>query len=106
VTGARIDLASVIAIESLVCAARSAAVFIPNALGVQEAAYAVLVPLFGVGAELGLAVSLLTRARGIAVGIPILLIWQAVEGQRARKLPRSRNHPTASSNASKGGRHS
>jgi hypothetical protein len=105
-TGARIDLASVIAIESLVCAARSAAVFIPNALGVQEAAYAVLVPLFGVGAELGLAVSLLKRARDIAVGIPILVIWQAVEGQRARKLPRSRNHPTASSNASKGGRHS
>src|SRR5256886_16477973 len=71
------------AIESLVYATRSAAAFIPNALGVQEAAYAVLAPIFGVGAEFGLAVSLLKRARDIAVGVPILLIWQAVEGQRA-----------------------
>jgi putative membrane protein len=81
--GARVDLAAVMAIESLVYATRSAAAFIPNALGVQEAAYAVLAPLFGVGAEFGLAVSLLKRARDIAVGVPILLIWQAVEGRRA-----------------------
>ncbi len=81
--GARVDVASVLAIESLVYATRSAAVFVPNALGVQEAAYAVLAPLFGVGAEFGLAVSLLKRARDIAVGVPILLIWQAREGQRA-----------------------
>jgi glycosyltransferase 2 family protein len=81
--GAHIDLASVVAIEALVCAARSAAVFVPNALGVQEAAYAVLSPLFGVGAEFGLAVSLLKRARDIAVGVPVLLMWQAAEGRRA-----------------------
>jgi len=81
--GARVDLAAVMAIESLVYATRSAAAFIPNALGVQEAAYAVLAPLFGVGAEFGLAVSVLKRARDIAVGVPILLIWQAVEGRRA-----------------------
>jgi uncharacterized membrane protein YbhN (UPF0104 family) len=81
--GAHVDLASVVAIESLVGAVRSAAVIVPHALGVQEAAYAVLAPLFGVGAEFGLAVSLLKRARDIAVGVPILLIWQAVEGRRA-----------------------
>jgi putative membrane protein len=81
--GARVSFASVLAIESLICATRSAAVFVPNALGVQEAAYAVLSPLFGVGADIGLAVSLLKRARDIAVGVPILLIWQAVEGRRA-----------------------
>jgi len=81
--GAQVDLAAVMAIESLVYATRSAAAFIPNALGVQEAAYTILVPLFGVGAEFGLAVSLLKRARDIAVGVPILLIWQAVEGRRA-----------------------
>ncbi|HEY0747844.1 MAG TPA: lysylphosphatidylglycerol synthase domain-containing protein [Steroidobacteraceae bacterium] len=81
--GTRVELTSVLAIESLVCAARSAAVFVPNALGVQEAAYAVLAPLFGVGAEFGLAVSLLKRARDIALGVPILLIWQAAESQRA-----------------------
>ena len=52
--GAHVDIASVIAIESLVCASRSAAAFIPNALGVQEAAYALLAPLFGVGWNPGL----------------------------------------------------
>ncbi len=72
-----------LAIESLICATRSVAALIPNALGVQEAAYAILAPLFGVGAEVGLAVSLLKRARDISVGVPILLIWQAAEGQRA-----------------------
>jgi putative membrane protein len=81
--GAHIDLVSVLAIESLICATRSIAALIPNALGVQEAAYALLAPLFGVGAEVGLAVSLLKRARDISVGVPILLIWQAAEGQRA-----------------------
>jgi glycosyltransferase 2 family protein len=87
--GEHIDLAAVLAIESLVCATRSVAALIPNALGVQEAAYAVLAPLFGVGAEVGLAVSLLKRARDISVGVPILLIWQAAEGQRALGRVRS-----------------
>jgi putative membrane protein len=81
--GQPVDFASVIAIESLICAARSAAVFIPNGWGVQEAAYAVLTPLFGIGAEFGLAVSLLKRARDIALGVPVLVIWQAIEGRRA-----------------------
>jgi putative membrane protein len=81
--GQHVDFASVIAIESLICAARSAAVFIPNGWGVQEAAYAVLSPLFGVGAEFGVAVSLLKRARDIALGVPVLVIWQAIEGRRA-----------------------
>lgn len=81
--GVHVDVAAVIAIESLVYAIRSAAFIVPNALGVQEGAYAILAPLFGVGPEFGLAVSLLKRARDIAIGIPVLLIWQAVEGQRA-----------------------
>ncbi len=81
--GAPARLPAVLAIESLVYAARSATVIVPNALGVQEAAYAALAPLFGIGADFGLAVSLIKRARDIAVGIPVLLIWQAVEGRRA-----------------------
>ena len=70
--GVRIDLASVIAIESLVSAAKSAAVIVPNALGVQEATYAALAPVFGVGAPFGLALSLLKRARDLALAVPIL----------------------------------
>jgi len=74
---------AVIALESLVYAVRSAAPFVPNALGVQEAAYATIAPLFGIGAEFALAVSLIKRARDITVGVPVLAIWQAVEGRRA-----------------------
>lgn len=81
--GAHLDLGAVIAIESVVYAIRSAAVLIPNALGVQEAAYALLAPLFGFGAELGLALSVLKRARDIAIGVPVLLIWQTAEGRSA-----------------------
>ncbi|HEX4024826.1 MAG TPA: lysylphosphatidylglycerol synthase domain-containing protein [Steroidobacteraceae bacterium] len=86
--GVHVDVAAVIAIESLVYAARSLTFFIPNALGVQEAAYALLAPLFGVGKEFALAISLLKRARDIAIGIPILLAWQMVEGHRALALQR------------------
>ena len=75
--GVRIDVPSVIAIESLVGAAKSAAALVPNALGVQEASYAALAPLFGIGPEFGLAVSLLRRGRDIAIGAPVLLMSQA-----------------------------
>jgi glycosyltransferase 2 family protein len=81
--GVGAHLSAVIAIESIVSAARSVAVIVPNALGVQEAAYAALAPLFGIGAEFGLAVSLIKRARDVAIGIPVLLLWQGVEGRRA-----------------------
>jgi putative membrane protein len=72
----------VLAIESLVCAVRSVAFWVPNGLGVQEAAYAAIAPLFGIGAEIGLAISILKRARDIAVGVPILIVWQCSEGRR------------------------
>lgn len=85
--GARLSYVDAIAIESLLCALRSAAVFIPGAIGVQEAGYAVMMPLFGLPAEMGIAVSLLKRAREIAVGIPVLLSWQAAEGHRALSAP-------------------
>ena len=81
--GADVTLMDCIAIESLASALRSAAVFIPAAVGVQEAGYAALAPVFGAGPEIGLAVSLLKRARDVVLGIPVLLVWQAVEGKRA-----------------------
>ena len=81
--GVRVELSAVIAIESLVGAAKSAAALVPNALGVQEAGYAALAPLFGIGPEFGLAVSFLRRARDIAIGAPVLLLAQAEAGRRA-----------------------
>jgi hypothetical protein len=47
--GLHTGLRAVIALESLVYATRSAAFAVPNALGVQEAAYSVLAPLLASG---------------------------------------------------------
>jgi putative membrane protein len=87
--GAAVDLPGMIALDSLVYAIRSAGFVVPNGLGVQEAAYALLGPLLGVPPEMALAVSLLRRARDIAIGIPTLLIWQGLEGSRALADSRS-----------------
>ncbi len=80
--GVHIDVASVLAIESLVFAVRSATFFAPMGVGVQEATYALIGPLFGLGADLSLALSLLKRARELAIGVPALWIWQSLEGRR------------------------
>ena len=81
--GAHIDFLSAVAIESLLGALRSATAFVPASIGVQEAGYATLTPLFGLGPEIGLAVSLIRRARDITIALPVLLTWQAMEGRRA-----------------------
>jgi putative membrane protein len=73
---------SVVAIESLLFAIRNAAFVVPSGLGVQEGAYALLGPLFGLPVEAALALSLVKRARDIAVGVPVLLIWQLLESRR------------------------
>lgn len=79
--GAEISFLEALAIEALLCMLRSVVFFVPASLGVQEAGYAMLAPLFGAPPELGLAVSLLRRAREIIAGFPALLIWQWLEGR-------------------------
>jgi hypothetical protein len=81
--GGDIPLLNAIALEALLCTLRSIAAPVPAAIGVQEWGYAVLAPLFGMPAEMGVAVSLLKRAREIVLGVPALLYWQGVEGRRA-----------------------
>lgn len=81
-SGAGVSFAGVLAIESLVGAARSAAFVAPMGIGVQEATYALIGPLFGLPADLALALSLLKRAREVSWGAPALLAWQAQEGRR------------------------
>jgi putative membrane protein len=90
--GARISFANAVAIEAVLAAIRSAAIFVPGAIGVQEAGYALLMPLFGLPPQLGVAISLLKRAREIALGVPVLLLWQIAEGRgalSAARAPRS-----------------
>jgi putative membrane protein len=74
---------SAVAIQALVEGLRSATVFIPAAIGIQEAGYAAVAPVFGLPPEIGLAVSLLRRARDVLVAVPVLLLWQFIEGRRA-----------------------
>jgi putative membrane protein len=86
--GARVSFANAVAIEAVLAAIRSATIFVPGAIGVQEAGYALLMPLFGLPPQLGIAVSLLKRAREIALGVPVLLAWQIAEGRSALSAAR------------------
>ena len=72
---------SVVAIESILFAIRNAAFIVPSGIGVQEGAYALLGPLFGLPVEVALALSLIKRARDITIGVPVLLGWQAAESR-------------------------
>lgn len=82
--GAEISLPSVLALEALLNVALAMAFLVPGAAGVQEAAYAALGTFFGVPAELSLGVSILRRAKDLALGLPVLLIYQFVEVRRLR----------------------
>jgi glycosyltransferase 2 family protein len=80
--GAPISMQGAVAMESLLFASRSLAFFMPNALGVQEGAYALLAPLVGLSPADALALSLIKRARDLVIGGPALLIWQRAEAAR------------------------
>ena len=90
VAGVEVSVTNILALESLVAAMRSAVVIAPMGIGVQEATYAFVGPLFGLGADLSLALSLVKRARDLVIGVPALMVWQGLEGVRAlgRKTPR------------------
>jgi putative membrane protein len=83
--GANIDYLGALGIEALLHAVLATAILVPGYAGVQEAAYAGVGALFGQPPEVSLAVSLLRRARDVALGVPILLAWQAVELSRRRR---------------------
>lgn len=82
--GSHIDLMGALAIEALLHVLLVPASVVPGYAGIQEAGYAGIGALFGIPPELSLGVSLLRRARDIALGIPILLIWQLAEARQLR----------------------
>jgi len=63
-------------------AARHIIFVMPAGLGVQEITFVALGQLLGVSGEAALAVSLAKRMSEILYGVPALLSWQWVEGQR------------------------
>lgn len=92
--GQPLSFGAVLAIESLLYAIRTAAFVVPQAVGVQEGAYLLLGASFGLTPDMSLALSLLKRGRDLAIGLPAIAIWQALEGHalwrrgaRTRELP-------------------
>ena len=84
--GSNLGLMEALAIEGLLHVILVTAVLVPGYAGVQEAGYVGLGALFGVPPEISLGVSLIRRARDIAIGVPILLIWQIFEARRLRNV--------------------
>lgn len=82
--GVDLDLDDAIAIEALLHAVLAVAFVVPGYAGVQEAAYAGIGMLFGVPPDIALGMSLLRRAKDLAIGVPVLLVWQLLEVRRLR----------------------
>ena len=91
-----IRFGAVIALESLVYVLRSAAFVVPGAIGLLESSYVVLGAAFGLSPETALSVALIKRARDVAIGLPVVLAWQILEGRRLlAPAGSSRGQPTA-----------
>jgi putative membrane protein len=69
-------------LESLSSGVRAAAFMVPGALGAFEGGLVVFGALFGLPADISLAISLAKRVRELALGLPGLVVWQWVEGHR------------------------
>ena len=82
-------LLPVLALEALLDALVAAAFIVPGAAGVQEAGYVGLGAAFGVPPDVALGVSLLRRAKDLALGVPILAAWQWMELRRVRAARRA-----------------
>ena len=74
--------ANALILESARNAVRSTMFPVPGALGVQEGGYVIVGSFLGIPGETALALSLVERARELAVGIPALVVWQVFEGRR------------------------
>lgn len=97
--GAPLTFPAVLIVEALLAAAKTFGFAIPGALGVQEGAYALIGPLFGLPAHTALALSFLKRARDVAVGAPVLLAWNALEGRGLLSPRRAPPSPPAAAAA-------
>ena len=55
---------------------------LPGGLGVQDGTLIAAGAIFGVPAEVALAMALIKRVPDLVLGMPSLLAWQALEGRR------------------------
>lgn len=87
--GAHVSLRDAFILETLGMVARSAGFAVPGALGVQEVGFVLVGQLVGIPADAAITVSMVKRVRELAVGIPGLILWQAMEGRRLVRRARS-----------------
>jgi putative membrane protein len=80
--GHPVSLGAAVAIESLGQGSRAATFILPGGLGVQDGALIAASAIFGVPAEVALAMALIKRVPDIVFGIPALSAWQVLEGRR------------------------
>jgi putative membrane protein len=82
--GHPVSAATALVLESLTQAVRHLAFVVPAGVGVQEAGLVLFGHSLGIGSELALAVSAAKRIREVLCGLPSLISWQWMEGQRLR----------------------
>jgi uncharacterized membrane protein YbhN (UPF0104 family) len=75
-------------LESATQAVRHLAFAIPGGIGAQEAGFVLFGQLFGIDADVALAVSLAKRLREVLCGLPSLISWQWLEARRLRQAAR------------------
>jgi uncharacterized membrane protein YbhN (UPF0104 family) len=85
ILGVDASLRQAIIIEGLGQAVRGLAFFVPAALGVQEGGYLLICAMFGISPQNALALSLIRRIRELALGVPGLIVWHAMEQGRRRR---------------------
>jgi uncharacterized membrane protein YbhN (UPF0104 family) len=69
-------------LQSMAMTVRNGAFAVPGQLGVQELGYLVIGSVLGIPRDAAFAISLITRFRDLAIGIPGLVTWQIIEGKR------------------------
>lgn len=77
--GVDVSLIEVLILQFVSRGLRLAAFFVPGGIGVQEGAFVLLATNLGIGAEFGLVIALVKRAREIIVAMPALYFWYRSE---------------------------
>ena len=93
--GASPSLAEALVLESLGQAVRSAGFAVPGALGIQEGGFILLGSLFGLEPAAAVALSLVKRLPDLAIGLPGLFYWQALEAARLQAVTTAPSPPPA-----------
>ncbi|HEY3799876.1 MAG TPA: lysylphosphatidylglycerol synthase domain-containing protein [Caulobacteraceae bacterium] len=83
--GIHMSVRTIVGLESLVYVVRTVTFAAPMGLGVIETAYAVVGPMFGLDRDFAVALSLIKRLRDVAIGLPAMALWQALEGRQLMK---------------------